>query len=726
MNVVTNVWATLSDLIVSSGKIEWNEDKINRTPKKQLRLQLFLISFLILFIELALIRWVPSSVRYMGYFLNFILLASFLGIGVGILSSRRQKLWFPPFPLLLFVLTAVISKFNFVLVIPSEKMIYYTSLSDQLGGNENFLILPLIFALVAATIFPLGRVLGRLLTSLPPLEAYGFDIAGSLAGTAAFFVVSWFSLSPIWWFSLAAILYLLTRAKKFWALALPLLAGTLYIVYAMGANSYFSPYYKIDLHPTYSDKQEFVGYGVSVNSIGHQGMTKLEYRGAWYFKAYGLLPDDHPLEHVLIIGSGTGSDVAVALEQGVQKVTAVEIDPLLYQLGEELNPLKPYSDPRVNVIINDGRFYLNNTDEEFDLIIFGLPDSLTLTSGFASVRLESFLLTQESLEAAKERLSDNGVLVLYNSYREEWFIHKLAYTMELVFEEKPYVTAYGSAGKAAVLAVGPGLSPGQPFIDDPYQEGMEHPFESQGYDLPVLGEGRLSAILNQTPPTDNWPFIYLEDYSLPLVYLAALGTIIVITLGFVAGFSPSIKIFNRNWHFFFLGVAFLLLETRSLVTFALLFGTTWMVNSLVFFAILSSVLLAILFNAKFKIKRVNWLYALLLGSIVLNYLLPIKSMLTIESPVLRYGLVSIVAFIPIFLANIIFTESFQNSQEADAAFGANLLGAMLGGMLEYTSLLLGYKSLLVIVFIMYVLAFIFWRKSAKRTIGVGVSSAESM
>ena len=54
---------------------------------------------------------------------------------------------------------------------------------------------------------------------------------------------------------------------------------------------------------------------------------------------------------------------------------------------------------------------------------------------------------------------------------------------------------------------------------------------------------------------------------------------------------------------FFLGVAFALLEVKALTTFALLFGSTWNVNSLVFFAILSSVLIAVLLNARFKIRR---------------------------------------------------------------------------------------------------------------------------
>ncbi len=63
----------------------------NSTVRSQ-ALQLWLTSFVILFFELICIRWIPSYVRYMGFFCNFIPLAAFLGIGLGILTARRPRL----------------------------------------------------------------------------------------------------------------------------------------------------------------------------------------------------------------------------------------------------------------------------------------------------------------------------------------------------------------------------------------------------------------------------------------------------------------------------------------------------------------------------------------------------------------------------------------------------------------------------------------------------------
>ncbi|HEX2400783.1 MAG TPA: hypothetical protein VHJ79_12500, partial [Mycobacterium sp.] len=159
-------------------------------------------------------------------------------------------------------------------------------------------------------------------------------------------------------------------------------------------------------------------------------------------------------------------------------------------------------------------------------------------------------------------------------------------------------------------------------------------------------------------------------------------------------------------HFFVLGTAFLLLTTRSVVSFSLLFGTTWFVNALTFFAILSSVLLAILINWKFPIRRPTLFYIALFVSIGVAWLLPPESLLF--DPIwLRYAVASVVAFAPVFFANLVFSYSFRDTTMADMAFASNLLGAMVGGALEYLALITGYRSLLLVVAVLYGLAWLF-------------------
>jgi Na+-driven multidrug efflux pump len=70
----------------------------------------------------------------------------------------------------------------------------------------------------------------------------------------------------------------------------------------------------------------------------------------------------------------------------------------------------------------------------------------------------------------------------------------------------------------------------------------------------------------------------------------------------------------------------------------------------------------------------------------------------------------IIAFAPIFLANMVFAQRFRDTGDSATAFGANLLGAILGGILEYASLVVGYRWLLVFVAVLYALAFLTgWR-----------------
>lgn len=673
----------------------------DRLPEKptQLRWKLFLTSFTILYFELVCIRWIPAYVRYMGYFMNFILLASFLGIGVGILFGQRRRMRMLKFPVLLFLLILIVAVAKFEFRIQSTQVLYYGA-GEHAAKAENWLVLPVIFSMVTLAFVQLSRPLGVLLTALPPLQAYATDILGSLAGTAAFFFISYFSLPPIIWFLALSLLLAILYWRGEALASLPFLLGSLVIVLRLGLDSSWSPYYRIQTYPSQSG-----GYIINVNSISHQEIITYTNKETFYFRAYDLFKD-REFENVLVIGAGAGSDVSIALHNGAQRVEAVEIDPVIYRLGKEMNPDRPYDDPRVSVFIDDGRAFLRNNTARYDLIVFALPDSLTLTSGFANLRLESFLLTTEAFKSAREHLNKDGILVLYNYYRLDWLVHKLAGMLESTFGQAPYVTTYGAWGRAAILIAGPGLAELDPAMDIPYTENSNLPNDGRGLYLPMIGHGRMQPDASQALATDDWPFVYMPRPTVPCVYLNALGAVLVIALVLLLAAVPGSILRHFEWHFFFLGAAFMLLETRSLVTFALLFGTTWMVNSLVFFAILSSVLLAVLFNARFRLKRIWPFYACLFGILAFNYVLPQQTLLGVQPPALRYTLASLLTFTPIFLANVVFSHSFRESQAADLAFGSNLLGAMLGGVLEYLALAFGYQFLLLPVMGFYALAFV--------------------
>jgi SAM-dependent methyltransferase len=682
--------------------------------------QLFLTSFLGLYAELLCIRWMPAHVRFLSYFTNFILLASFLGLGVGILSARR-KLPIGPrtFPLLLLFAAILIAATRFELHIGSAGVLYYGAGESGTAPPENALVLPAAFLVVSLLFVCIGQV-------TPPLRAYALDIGGSLAGIATFFVLSWFEQPPAVWF-LGLLLITLLLAGPTWTdrafMVVPLIVSAV-IAWNIGASYWWSPYYKIGLTP--SDNQH--GWELNVNESGHQSMMPSDEKEPFYRSPYDLFGSGQ-FQRVLIIGAGSGSDTAIGLKYGqVGHIDAVEIDPVIARLGREFHPEQPFSDPRVDVHVDDGRSFLRKSTDKYDLIVFALPDSLTLTSQFSSLRLESFLFTEQSFKEASAHLTPDGAIVLYNYYREDWLLRKLAGMLESSFGQPPYAMSYGGWGRAGVLVDGPRLQTllsQRPDLNQPFRQ-VRTPTPQLNEDpnailLPLVGSGVLAHTnpagdVDPTPPTpatDDWPLMYLRAPALPWVYIAGLVMVGVIALGLIFGLAPATARRGFSGHMFFLGAAFMLLETRSLVTFALLFGSTWLVNSLVFFAILCSVMLAVFLSARFPLRPSVPLYAVLVAALLLAYFVPQDAFLSIDVLPLRYALASLVAFLPVFLANLVFAGSFKGTgPSADVAFASNLIGIMLGGMLEYTSLLIGYQNLLLMVIGFYLLSALLLRRRA--------------
>jgi SAM-dependent methyltransferase len=668
--------------------------------------RLFLTSASLLFVELLLIRWIPANVKYVGFFSNALLMASFLGIGVGILLGRRglRPVLSPFAPLLLATVLLVYgAQLNVQARDASEILL---GLPNSTSADVNFVVLPLLIVLVTALMAALALPLGPLLRSMPPLHAYAIDILGSMAGIAGFTALAWLETGPAVWFLVVGAMLLLLAlgaGPTPWS-ALGGAAMILVIVasWVVGAASgdMWSPYYRISafssdlgrasMDPASGRPPVFL----EVDGIPHQAILSAQQAAGdqLHPQPYLWFPD-RVFDRVLIIGSGAGTDTGLALANGAKQIDAVEIDPQLAQLGRDYQPDGAYHDPRVKLFVNDGRAFLKNTDETYDLIMYAQTDSLTLVSSTAGVRLESFIYTEESLQQARDHLAPGGLFVMYNTYWEPWLVAKLDTMLADVFG--PHRLLKLVQGEAAVLAAGPAVDAldGSP------------PIGSTVDAVPNVGEPAPAAA------TDDWPFLYLRTPGIALYYVAALafllGFALIAVLGAARATATPIRRFSP--HFFVLGVAFLLLETKSLVTFSLLFGTTWIVNALAFFAILASILLAIGVNVWLRPRHPELLYAALLLSLAIAWLVPAGGLL-VDPPELRYGLAALIAFAPVFFANLVFTYSFRDTASADMSFASNLLGAMVGGVLEYIALLTGFSALLLMAAVLYTAAFMLARR----------------
>ena len=455
----------------------------------------------------------------------------------------------------------------------------------------------------------------------------------------------------------------------------------------------WSPYQKIE----YINEAD-TPYQIFVNGVYHQNMNsadKLE--RAFYSLPHQVRREKNlpPYKNVLVIGAGSGNDVATALMNGAQHIDAVEIDPVIARLGKSHHPAHPYDDPRVNLEVNDARAFMTNTRNKYDLIVFALTDSLVKVSPMSQLRLENYIFTEDSIKKAYSLLNENGDLLFYNHYRQPWLLEKIQLTIRDAVGKFPLVLQ--QQGDFAMLLVGRNT------------KGPHPSFQNTGIE----------------PATDDWPFPYLKGHRIPGVYVSVMAglAVFVILLGvFVQRMrtdSGETTGLSLKIAFLFMGIAFLLLETKSVIQFSLLFGTTWLNNSLVFLAVLTLVLLA---NWTAEVIRKRWLllaaYALLIGMCLVALWFPLANLLNVYNPVIRFVFASLLIFSPIYFANLIFSTAFRDQKLAEHLFGWNLIGATVGGILEYASMVIGYNALTVIVALCYtiVLATLLL---AKRASGLG-------
>ncbi len=627
-----------------------------------------------LFVELFLIRWLGSNVVYLSYFTNFVLLGSFLGIGIGFLRAERGRALFAAAPVVLAALVVFVRVFRVEVDRTGSQLLYFGDFTTS--GLPIWLTLPVVFVVTAAVMALVADEVARGFGDLrDPLRAYRLNIIGSLLGIGGFALLSYLSSPPLVWGAAAAVGFLALLPLRWWSV-FPI-AGLVVLLVALGTEGgpgiSWSPYYKVKL----------VGgnglYTVYVNGIPHQEISSAAYRRVsepLYYVPYERL-GGRPPGDVLIVGAGTGTDVAIALAEGARHVDAVEIDPHLYELGKRLQPDHAYQSPRVTVHITDGRAFLERTHARYDLILFALPDSLTLVSGQSSLRLESYLFTLEAMRTARAHLRSDGVFAMYNYYREQWLVDRYAQTLLDVYGGPPCIDEAGGAhfavlsdGDAACAAV----------------------WDPDGRTVPA-------------PARDDHPFPYLRTTSIPGFYLLALGLVLLSAIVGVRVFGAPFKQLAGYADLFLMGVAFLLLETRGVVESALLFGTTWLVNAVVFAGILLVVLAAV--EAARRLPRLSpsMLYVALYASFALAYAIPPADLLRLPIAA-RLPAATGLEFGAVFFANLVFARRFRDTASSRTAFAANLLGAMVGGLLEYDSLLVGYRDLLLVSALVYLGAFV--------------------
>jgi SAM-dependent methyltransferase len=713
--------------------------------------QLFLVGFVVLFLELACIRWFAASVVFLQFFTNVPLIASFLGMSCGCLAARSNRDWFRYYPLTAVAAVVAALSLYFIYVGWGGLAI---EVGSQAAPQEVFFgteyrnpdvatfILPIelvaafFFILIALMFVGLGQVLGRSLDAHPNrVVAYSLNIGGSLAGIISFSVLSMLNTPPAAWFLVigVGVGYLLHRAggltlpRALALVALPFVIALPGILARSDVNLRWSPYYAVIYNKALGQ--------ITVNSIGHQKMIPFA-RSASVYSLPHLLElhsGGQSFRQVLIIGAGSGNDIAHALRYGADRIDGVEIDPVIQDIGMSHHPDRPYQDPRVIAHLDDGRHFLRTTERHYDLVVYALVDSLILHSGYANLRLESYLFTREAFEDIKRVLKPDGVFVTYNYFRQGWIVERVAAMAEHAFGCKPIVLSLPSRG-----TLRPSDQAGFTMIVTSCNERIANAFAAHGRfwlskvppmnlgidgfalqpaslpadEQPLWQRIAPTALVHDkgTPSlaTDDWPFLYLRGRLIPDLTLRS--TILMAVIGLVmiylflpkgsGAFDGDSRIYGRM---FFLGAGFMLLETKAVVQLALLFGSTWLVNSLVFTAVLVLILVANLYVLRVREVNLARHYVGLLILLSVGVFIP-TDLFIAGGPLWRYAAPAVLALGPMFFAGVIFALCFKGVPNPDYAFGANVAGAVVGGFCEAFSLLLGFRYLLLVAGLFYLMS----------------------
>lgn len=666
---------------------------------------LALISCLSLFLELAVIRWLSAEVRLFSYLKNIPLLAAFFGLAIGfalVNKGRDYKRDFAPILAIFVILVLVIGRISSprALAYPTtgEEFVWFAATISYWLALIVFLGVVLIFFLMTMFLFiPLGQATGEEMARHEPVPAYFVNILASLIGVWLFSIISFLQSPPVVWFGIAilgAAVYFrkrYTMSRLNWSI----LGLVLVAIVLFSRDAVWSPYQRLSVSDLYLPRRGDgapvrVGYTINVQQIFYQQAVDLSQNfledlqgeipemddlAYGYNLPYHLSPEG---SRVLIVGAGVGNDAAAALRNGMGHIDAVEIDPAILKLGYELHPEHPYDDPRVNTIVDDARSFFENNSTRYDVIAFGLLDSHTLLSSLSSVRLDSFVYTIESFTQVREHLAESGIAVVTFDTSANWIEERLGRMLIEVFYPDQVYAYHGSLGTTFVVG---NLMPDQ--LSGTLLTKWQP--DSEVRDLPL--------------PTDDWPYLYLRARKIPGAYWQALLLIGLIALGILFRSFP--EALHPDWHFWFLGAAFLLIEFTSITKLALLFGTTWLVNALSISGVLIMILAANLIVLRRQFIPLRLVYLFLFASLILVYIFPLGIINNLSLVPRAIGSILLLSS-PLFFSGLIFGESLRRAGETSRPMASNLSGSVFGGVLEYSSLYWGVQSLYVTAAVIYI------------------------
>jgi spermidine synthase len=699
----------------SSWKSLWTEthqaqtDFIDRISESRVPFAILLASAACLFVEMVMVRWHATCFHGFAIFKNVSLLSCFLGLGIGFGLPRTRRLTLAAFLPLLALQTAafgILSTTNLGgrIVNPIAEQNVMGADGEQWGwlhAVEGNAFLLGVFTLNAFMFIPLGQLTGRIMSRLPRTTSYSLNLLGSLVGIAIFFGLSLAWSGPEVWIGVAILMlapFLVAGGRS-----LPMPAASIAVILiALGLLNgtrmltIYSPYQVISLKLPSPDAGGTTMPSIRVNHCYYQNVVDCSpamadrdesHRRAAQHYALPYLLRPTPGE-VLVVGAGTGNDVAAALRHGATRVTAVELDPAILRLGRMIHPERPYQDPRTRAVVNDARTHFRRTEEKFDTIVYGLLDSHTNLGAMTNVRVDSFVYTVEGFREAIGRLKPDGLVVVSYTLLDPAQGRRLHGMLSAAYPDAP----------TRVFRVPGSHDAGTTFVTGPGVRNMA---------ATVTGAVELTDDYREPVPasdlaTDDWPFFYMKQRTYPFSYLAMIGLMFAVSAWMVRRqFGPRRKLDASSATFFFLGAGFMLIETKGITELGLVFGNTWSVIAVAVSCVLLLGFVANLWVDRRGAVSIPMAFGLLAATLAAGWGVAHSG----EAPMARVTM-PVVLNLPLLFAGLIFSSLLLRTSDLGAALSANIFGAMLGGFLEYNSMYWGYSSLYPIGLGLYAMAFV--------------------
>ena len=395
------------------------------------------------------------------------------------------------------------------------------------------------------------------------------------------------------------------------------------------------------------------------------------------------------LGNVAVLGAGTGNDVAAALRAGAKNVDAVEIDPGILKLGKIFHPEEPYKKKCVNNIVDDARTHMRQTDKKYDMVVYGLLDSHSLLSFASRIRLDSYVYTVEGFKESREKLKKNGIMSLSFCVLTPMLGRKIFLMMQKAFNGNGPVCLKTEKGFRVTFLQNKN---GTLKLKKSMLRGISYSDVTDIYADPSI---------KADVSTDDWPFFYMPRRVYPVSYLGILLLILLLSVGIAYNFLKQ-KLSFSHPAFFFLGAGFMLVETKAITELGLCFGNTWHVIGIVIAGILLMAFLANLVVLRYKISKPFIPFILLILSLALGYFFSIRGGLGSSIPAKLATLVLLTC--PMFFSGMVFSSMLSRVRDISGVMAINLLGAMLGGVLEYNSMYFGFSFLYILAIFLYLMA----------------------